>query len=54
MGALPLQCRPSAPAQALAKGSTPAQQGSQMPHVTLCVGACSLLEYDTQTKEVKV
>ncbi|KAM9683199.1 adipocyte plasma membrane-associated protein isoform 1-T1 [Dama dama] len=32
----------------------PAQQGSQMPHVTLCVGACSLLEYDTQTKEVKV
>lgn len=32
----------------------PAQQGSQMPPVTLCIGACSLLEYDTQTKEVKV
>ena len=25
-----------------------------MPPVTLCIGACSLLEYDTQTKEVKV
>ena len=31
-----------------------AQQACQMPHVTLCVGARSLLEYDTQTKEVKV
>lgn len=37
-------------------GPGPGLQPSRAPRcpVTLCVGACSLLEYDTQTKEVKV